>query len=580
MSTKRLTPKWEDINRHHIPIRSFQRDLILYLEKNLPGDWEIYYRPWLNNENAPLAFLHPGGVLIICDFEERHPLTTEEEAIYKRRCRRFVASLNVRRPEIKEAVEGKKPKVYSALAYPKKRADDIEYVIEKDLCLFSGQIEKWPEIFKKLEPRDKNLTVLYEEWASKVRFELDPPFHKREMGLPIRLTQEQKRHSTPTPNVHQRLRGVAGGGKSLVIAQRAAALAEQGLRVLIVYYNITLQTYLEHHLKRTQRDFWWGNIECIHFHLLCKNYLIENGYIWPWGLLDTNFWNEKLPDTVQEYLKAGKNSYCRKYDAILIDEGQDFSRQYYNILCDFLSDRNELLLTRDERQNIYGIENSWTDTDPKAEIKTRFRGQWRTLSESYRMPSLLIPLAQKFAETFLPGYPQDILGVQDPQYELNLSSPHLVWRNCQTRDEMLETAVNGVSWLMKSKNIKPQDIGILVALSKDGLDTTENLENSGIRVHDMFHKNSWQQREKKIEFRVSNENLKVSTINSFKGWELTTIILLIPNDSDFKRQNSIRENLDNLVYTAMTRTRANLIVYNCNRRYDDYSSMWSKSWNN
>jgi len=64
-----------------------------------------------------------------------------------------------------------------------------------------------------------------------------------------------------------------------------------------------------------------------------------------------------------------------------------------------------------------------------------------------------------------------------------------------------------------------------------------------------FHRN-------KKAFWLGDSRLKISTIYSFKGWEAIHVIILIPES--WKGDG----NLDYLVYTAITRTRKNLIVLN------------------
>jgi ATP-dependent exoDNAse (exonuclease V) alpha subunit len=68
--------------------------------------------------------------------------------------------------------------------------------------------------------------------------------------------------------------------------------------------------------------------------------------------------------------------------------------------------------------------------------------------------------------------------------------------------------------------------------------------------------------------------LKISTIHSFKGWEAIHVIMLIPT-----RWNG-DENLDSLVYTAMTRTRKNLIVLNSHERYVKFGESLAKKSDN
>ena len=90
------------------------------------------------------------------------------------------------------------------------------------------------------------------------------------------IDTKKKTLLSPSPTQHQRLRGVAGSGKTLVIAQRAANLADQGKKVLVVTYKITLWHYVKDHVSRAKRRFSWDQIEFKHFHGLCKDYLNEN----------------------------------------------------------------------------------------------------------------------------------------------------------------------------------------------------------------------------------------------------------------------------------------------------------------
>lgn len=60
---------------------------------------------------------------------------------------------------------------------------------------------------------------------------------------------------------------------------------------------------------------------------------------------------------------------------------------------------------------------------------------------------------------------------------------------------------------------------------------------------------------KKIHFHMNNGTVKVSTIHSFKGWESETIFLILEN---FNFQMTF----DEILYTGITRSRANLILIN------------------
>jgi len=132
-----------------------------------------------------------------------------------------------------------------------------------------------------LDVNRTNSSSMRQNWAEEIKFWLKPPFHSIEQGQSLQLTPEQKRHTKPSPNQHQRLRGVAGSGKTLIIAQRAANLASEGKKVLIITFNITLWHYIRDYVSRARFGFDWERLEFRHFHGFCADFLKENGIPWP-----------------------------------------------------------------------------------------------------------------------------------------------------------------------------------------------------------------------------------------------------------------------------------------------------------
>lgn len=59
--------------------------------------------------------------------------------------------------------------------------------------------------------------------------------------------------------------------------------------------------------------------------------------------------------------------------------------------------------------------------------------------------------------------------------------------------------------------------------------------------------------------------VKLSTIHSFKGWEIDTLFLLIEKEDEKEFANA------ELIYTGLTRARRNLVIFNLgNRKYDKF----------
>ncbi|MCH8534996.1 MAG: AAA family ATPase [Flavobacteriaceae bacterium] len=77
----------------------------------------------------------------------------------------------------------------------------------------------------------------------------------------------------------------------------------------------------------------------------------------------------------------------------------------------------------------------------------------------------------------------------------------------------------------------------------------EYVSDKQIGNFEMIRKN------KKIHFYMNSGTIKISTIHSFKGWESETVFLVFENLGALS-------SFDELLYTGITRTRANLILIN------------------
>lgn len=72
---------------------------------------------------------------------------------------------------------------------------------------------------------------------------------------------------------------------------------------------------------------------------------------------------------------------------------------------------------------------------------------------------------------------------------------------------------------------------------------------------------------KKLHFWMNSGTVKISTINSFKGWESEVVFLII--EPKYEKDNSFNLAFDELLYTGLTRCKKNLIIINFgNIEYD------------
>ena len=592
---ERIKPNWEQIRSFKTPLQPGELNLTQFLDTNLSKKWEIFVQPFLNGDRPDLVIFNPDVGLMIFEIKDWAPglysrgpnehrevdqyFVSDGKGTYPipnpitqvERYRKNLIDLNI--PRVGEEIDANSKKLSPfrvGLYFHRLTTEQARKLVpvKTKRCAVFGYDFMKPEKLEEIVP-DCNIgssQLMEPDWVDDIRFWLTPPFHSLEQGQTLLLSTEQKRHASLAPQQHQRLRGVAGSGKTLVIAQRAAALAEQGKHVLVVTYNITLWHYIKDHISRARKAFAWDQIEFTHFHGLCSNYLSENDLPWPHEEENVEELLLKVvPQLVLESIQSGINTNNRIYDAILIDEGQDFNKLWYQMLIEFLGTNDELLFVADERQNIYDRNLSWL----AAMDGTRFRGPWRELKESYRLSRHLIEKANLYAHTFLGGE-----GIASIPAQLDMFSPHLLWNNLREID--FENEHNEIwdayRFLTFEQKIHPIDIVILVPSIKEGWALVQMFKKKYIQANHVFEEDGKKHRHKK-SFWMGDSRLKISTIHSFKGWELLNVILITPQN-----QSEDGTSLDRVIYTAITRTRQNLMVFNRHARYTKYGESWSHAW--
>ena len=574
--------------------------LARFLRETLPAPWEIYEHPFLNGDYPTLAVLHPNTGLTIFDVHswdlrhyrreqlgryQRYTQRTDQKtrAVLNpvRRAEHYVENLlNLYTPFIGESVKRDRRTlaafrvaVYFPLVNTNAARSFCPLAPGRGVVFGRDALESGDLSLCLPMPIRSNHTPLPLDWLTALRFWLAPPNHLASAESTLVLTDEQRRHVLPSPEQHQRLHGVAGSGKTLVIAQRAANLAAAGKRVLVVTFNVTLWQYIRRLVNQTAVNFPWRNLEFHHFHGLCKNFLMENSIEWPLvgNRRPQHLLDEMTPEVVTELIQAGQNDKARRYDAILIDEGQDFPRNYYDTLCHFLTPNDELLFVADRRQNVYLRDDSWLEKMSN----TKFRGRWRELKQSYRLPAVIAQEANRFAEQFLPTTPtptaiETTASVTTTQQ----NTQPLLWHNVTSPAQAYALAATTVHKLLKEQGVKPADIVILTPNQRDGWALIRQFAKQNLAVNHVLAEDDGsvgrkRERYRKRTFADGDLRLKVSTIHSFKGWELNHVILLTPEDDKFWEAQS-----PYLFYVAMTRTRQSLVVLNRHPAYRAYGEGW------
>ena len=138
-----------------------------------------------------------------------------------------------------------------------------------------------------------------------------------------------------------RIRGTAGSGKSLMAQRLFRRAAGQGKRPLMVCFNRPLAERMKSILNAGHVDTWHG---------LCAKFLESIGQKPDFSQANTDpsFWKCMLDDVL-----AAEISDEWRFDALIVDEGQDFEADWFEILKTFLTDDASITWLEDPTQNLY-----------------------------------------------------------------------------------------------------------------------------------------------------------------------------------------------------------------------------------
>lgn len=407
---------------------------------------------------------------------------------------------------------------------------------------------------------------------------LQPPFHEKEEGKQIKYTSKQIQLSN-SHNIHEKIKGVAGCGKTTVLAKRAVnAYKRHGDIVLILTYNITLINYIRDRISDVRENFGWEHFYIINYHEFFSQIANELGI------------NIEIPSKILNdiafFSTEEKNKFIEKYyeehfysnleifnnfestlknytfKTILIDEIQDYRAEWIKIIRKyFTNENNELVLFGDDKQSIY---KDKINSENKIKVIQGF-GRWKELSKPIRYiekGSRITKLAEKFQQANFTGvYELDTFENKNQQLELDLGiykfndyGINLDYENI-TKEIFNEINRNNLHSndvvILASRINIVREIDFLIRMkykekTMTTFETKEQFESNDTLKSDI----KGLRRIKKVHFNLNPGFIKLSTIHSFKGFESPTVFLIVhPEDNE------------ELIYTAFTRSKFNLMIF-------------------
>lgn len=400
----------------------------------------------------------------------------------------------------------------------------------------------------------------------------DQGIHHSEEGIDVRLTPIQYELSQSQEKLRQKIRGVAGSGKTMVLVHRAVnAYKRTGSEVLILTFNITLINYIKKKISEVRADFPWNAFTINNYHEFfnsqanrCSLELRLDAYE------DTNYFQPAI-------------NKLEKYKTILIDEVQDYKTEWIKIVTDyFLAPSGEFVVFADEKQNIYKRE---LDSDKKIKMPGIKKTWNEKLNKPFRFSGKMTNLLLSYQNEMLKDkYKIDTFD-RDYQSEAEFTNSIVEYRyldlyaDNQTILAVIFTFVDkhaieysDVTILNSQINLLRQfdymirterDIKTITTFeSREGLEEFRSKSDQKISEKDHTEEVS---HNKKLHFRMRAGCMKLSTVQSFKGWEVPTAVVIIEPDTKSEETSTAE-----VIYTGITRARNNLLIINLgNMKYHD-----------
>lgn len=390
-----------------------------------------------------------------------------------------------------------------------------------DLPHFERRI---PEIFKKWCRKNK-IQPLSKQTLDGIVKGLSPTFRllpvlfrrieEQEERL-FRLTEDQMRLLDYLQN-HKRaaIEGVAGSGKTLLAKAQAQRFANQGLDTLMVCYNRALAEWLRAILPIQYRD----KITIMNFHRLCKKLCVDAGIEFEaHSGFEDDFWKNEVPYLFIEAIEKTD----KRYDAIVVDEGQDF---FYDWWCPLE------MLSRDKDGPFYLF------YDPAQNLFVGDDFKIPDLGEPYILPTNCRN-TQRIAKAC-----SQIRGIDIPVRDDAPEGDEAIIHVAETSDKQSNLCQKYITDWLGSGKLKPAQIAIQCPRIKNN-SSLSNLHTIG-KVPII---------ESLVEWKA-NKGVLFSTIRSFKGLEADAVVIVDVPQPYSLRYFSIAD-----FYVACSRAKHLLVI--------------------
>lgn len=295
--------------------------------------------------------------------------------------------------------------------------------------------------------------------------------------------------------------GGAGTGKTVLAAERARQLAGEGLRVLLLCYTAPLGAKLVEELAGVD------GVTVGNFHKVARNLVGEADLLPDTGFDDQSFWSDILPGLLPD----AAQQLSVTFDAVIVDEGQDFHATWFTALELLLRDGETgyFYVFADDNQNVY-----------RADWETPFEDEPFLLDINCRNTT---PIAARVGAVF---------GRDEPSLEVDGPAPAFI--EVPSLKQAPKRVGTILTKLLGDEGMRPDQVVVL----SDERRLVDGLRGQQIEGHRLVEH--------------GRKGVAVETVHRFKGLE-SDAVLLVLDDAESPAGKV-------LAYVGMSRARVVLFV--------------------
>lgn len=371
---------------------------------------------------------------------------------------------------------------------------------------------------------------------------------------------------------HQLVKGPPGSGKTLILVQRCKYLFlhhPKSERILLLCYNLALASFLKRLVQEQGVAIGKRGAQVWHFFELCSQ-VTGQTVEYDYKPADEAFqYYQYIVEDTERTIDKGE-SRIEKFDAILVDEGQDFDDAQLRIVRRLLREGGDLVIALDAKQHLYNpgrkLRGAWKS------LGIDVSGRVTTLQSAYRSTRTL----RAFCDLFIRKGPVDEVAENDQdQPDLPFPSrpgvsgtpPELV--ACACHEALIEKLLCDLAQSIDRDGYSRAEIAVIyddknyeASAAPSGFRygdrslgerLTEAIESAGIPVQ-------WvsQDVHSKRLFDVTRDSVVLSSVHSAKGLDFDLVYLIHPGWPDATRAE-IRRRIEP-TYVAITRAKFRLVV--------------------